>query len=56
MQDSGKPEDAGTASRKVREPRQLGEPSAGAKGAGIQGDLNPQTRGKAGRCKVRGNP
>jgi hypothetical protein len=51
MQDSGKPEDAGTASRKVREPRQFGEPSAGAKGARSRGNPKTQTRGKAGRWK-----
>jgi len=55
MQDPGQPGDAGTANRKVRKPRQLGEPSAGAKGERIRGDPGTQTRGKAGRCGVRGN-
>jgi hypothetical protein len=50
MQDSGEPEDAGTASRKVREPRQLGEPSAGAEGED-SGEPENETRGKAGGCR-----
>lgn len=53
MQDSGKPEDAGTASRKVRKPRQLGEPSAGAMGARPRGNPKNQTQGKAGRWRRR---
>jgi len=50
MQDSGKPEDAGTANRKVREPGQPGEPSAGAKGAD-SGRPGNETQGKAGGCR-----
>lgn len=51
----GDPKTQGRQSRKVREPRQLGEPSADAEGARIRGNPETQTQGKAGRCKERGN-
>jgi hypothetical protein len=59
MQDSGKPEDAGTASRKVREPRQLGEPSAGAEGGRLRGDPKKKPKAKpegAGAGKLATTP
>jgi len=53
----GNPEPDRRDRRKVREPRQLGDPSeGGAEGARIRGNPGTQPFGTAGRRGIRGNP
>jgi hypothetical protein len=53
----GNPELDRRVRRKVREPRQLGDPpEGGAEGARIRGNSENQPFGTAGRRRIRGNP